>query len=137
MWGRFIGGHDGDQVVSAPLTTLSPVIDTETLARLQAEVRTVGVESSVLDYIVRLVERTRRDARLRLGASPRGSLDLRRSAQAAAFLAGRDAVRPDDVQRLAVPVLAHRLVIDVKARHGGITGATVVDEVLRTEPVPA
>ena len=126
-----------DQVVSAPLNTIEPVIDTETLARLQAEVRQVGVESSVLDYIVRLMERTRRDARLRLGASPRGSLDLRRCAQAAAFLAGRDTVRPDDVQRLAVPVLAHRLVIDVKARHGGITGEAVVDELLRTEPVPA
>ena len=126
-----------DQVTAQPLAALQPMMDTETLARLQAEVRRVEVEASVLDYIVRLVGRTRHDARLRLGASPRGSLDLRRCAQAAAFLAGRGAVRPDDVQRLAVPVLAHRLVIDVKARHGGLTGQTVVDEALRAEPVPA
>ena len=126
-----------DQAVSRPLDALRPVMDTETLALLQAEVRTVEIEASVLDYIVRLVERTRRDARLRLGASPRGSLDLRRCAQAAAFLSGRRAVRPDDVQRQAVPVLSHRLVVDVKERHGGLTGDTVVAEILRAEPIPA
>ena len=126
-----------DQVTSQPLGTISSVVDTATLASLQAETREVEVETSVLDYIVRLVDRTRHDARLRLGASPRGSLDLRRCAQAAAFLAGRCAVRPDDVRSLAVPVLAHRLVIDVKARHGGLTGEAVVAEALRSEPVPA
>jgi MoxR-like ATPase len=126
-----------DQAVGRPLDALRPVLDTETLLRLQADVRTVDVEASVLDYLVRVVERTRRDARLRLGASPRGSLDLRRCAQAAAFLAGRRAVRPDDVQRLAAPVLAHRLVIDVKERHGGLTGDAVIAEILRTEAVPA
>ena len=112
-------------------------MDTDTLLHLQAEVRGVGVEASVLDYIVRLVSWTRHDVRLRLGASPRGSLDLRRCAQAAAFLDGRDAVRPEDVQRQAVPVLAHRLVVDVKARHGGLTGETVIAEALHAEPVPA
>ncbi len=126
-----------DQAVSFPLDTLRSVMDTDTLARFQAGVREVGVEASVLDYIVRLVGRTRHDVRVRLGASPRGSLDLRRCAQAAAFLAGRDAVRPEDVQRQAMPVLAHRLVIDVKARHGGLTGEAVVSEALRAEPVPA
>ena len=126
-----------DQVVSQPLDTLRPVMDTAALMQLQSDVRNVGVEASVLDYIVRLVDRTRHDARLRLGVSPRGSLDLRRCAQAAAFLNGREAVRPEDVQRQAVSVLAHRLVVDVKARHGGLTGETVIDEALRAEPVPA
>jgi MoxR-like ATPase len=126
-----------DQVVSQPLDTLRPVMDTAALMQLQSDVRNVGVEASVLDYIVRLVDRTRHDARLRLGVSPRGSLDLRRCAQAAAFLNGRKAVRPEDVRRQAVSVLAHRLVVDVKARHGGLTGETVIDEALRAEPVPA
>ena len=126
-----------DQTSVRPLDALQPVMDTDALAQVQRAVREVGVEASVLDYIVRLVARTRQDARLRLGASPRGSLDLRRCAQAAAFLAGRDAVRPDDVQNQAVPVLAHRLMADVKARHSGLTGEAVVREVLRTEPVPA
>lgn len=126
-----------DQASVQPLDALRPVMDTDTLAQVQRAVRGVGVEASVLDYMVRIVARTRQDARLRLGASPRGSLDLRRCAQAAAFLAGRDAVRPDDVQGQAVPVLAHRLVVDVKARHSGLTGETVVREALRAEPVPA
>ena len=126
-----------DQALAPPLETLGAVMDTDTLAQLQAGVREVEVEASVLDYLVRVVARTRHDARLRLGASPRGSLDLRRCAQAAAFLAGRGEVRPEDVQRLAAPVLAHRLVIDVKARHGGLTGEAVVGEALRAEPVPA
>lgn len=126
-----------DQVTCHPLDKLQPVMDTDTLTRLQEDVRTIGVEDSVLDYIVRLVERTRQDPRLRLGVSPRGSLNLRRCAQAAAYLAGRDTVRPDDVQQQAVPVLAHRLVIDMKARHSGLTGETVITEALRTERVPA
>ncbi len=126
-----------DQEFTHPLDGLGAVMETEALLRLQAEVRGVGVEESVLDYIVRLVSRTRGDARLRLGVSPRGALDLRRCAQAAAFMDGRDSVRPSDVQRLVVPVLAHRVVVEVKARHGGLTGETVISEVLRTETVPA
>ena len=126
-----------DQETVHPLDSLTPVLETAALTRMQDAVRRVEVEASVLDYIVRLVERTRQEPRLRLGASPRGALDLRRCAQAAAFLAGRDEVRPDDVQRLAVPVLAHRLLVDMKARHGGLSGETVVAEVLRAEPVPA
>jgi MoxR-like ATPase len=126
-----------DQETSVPLDAVSPVMDTDALAALQAAVRRVEVEPTVLAYIVRLVARTREDSRLRLGASPRGSLDLRRCAQAAAFLAGRKAVRPDDVWRLAVPVLSHRLIIDVKARHGGLSGEQVVRDLLDSEPVPA
>lgn len=126
-----------DQEQTHPLAALRPVFDTDWLARIQAAVRHVEVEESVLDYMVRLVARTRADARLRLGASPRGSLDLRRCAQAAAMLAGRSAVRPDDVQRLAVSALAHRLVLDVKARHAGLDGRTVIEEALRAEPAPA
>ena len=126
-----------DQATAPPLESLRPVMDTASLAAAQRAVRAVEVEASVLEYIVRLVDRTRHDARLRLGASPRGSLDLRRCAQAAALLEGRGAVRPEDVQRQAVAVLAHRLVIDLKARHSGVSGETVVSEALRTEPVPA
>lgn len=91
----------------------------------------------MLDYIVRVVSRTRNDARLRLGVSPRGALDLRRCAQAAAFMDGRGSVRPNDVQRLAVSVLAHRVVVEVKARHSGLTGETVIKEILGSEAVPA
>lgn len=125
-----------DRTTRQPLDTIQPALDVAALAGLQQAVRCVGVEDSVLDYVVRVVTRTRSDARLRLGASPRGSLDLRRCAQARAFLAGRDHVRPEDVRVLAGPVLAHRLVVDTKARHAGVTGAIVVDDILRTETVP-
>jgi len=126
-----------DQETAVPLNAIKCVMDTEALSGLQEAVKRVEVEESVLNYIVRLVARTRSDERLLLGASPRGSLDLRRCAQAAAFLAGRKAVRPDDVSRLAASVLAHRLIVDIKARHGGVTGETVIREVLREESVPA
>ena len=92
---------------------------------------------TVLDYIVRIVNRTRNNDKLRLGASPRGSLDLRRCAQAAAFLNGHSEVRPDDVQKLAVAVLGHRLIVEVKALHGGLTAEMVVDEIVNSEPIPA
>ena len=126
-----------DQESTHPLAALQPVMAAEAFTRLQEAVRGVDVEASVLDYIVRVVSRTRGDARLRLGVSPRGALDLRRCAQAAAFLDGRDSVRPADVQRLALPVLAHRVVVEVKARHGGLEGESVIREILRSEPVPA
>lgn len=126
-----------DQAVGKPLDRVRPAMDLATLANWQAQVRQVRVEDSVMDYVVRLVGRTRGDSRLRLGASPRGSLDLRRCAQARALLAGRDHVRPEDVRDLAVPVLAHRLLVDVKVRHGGIDGAAIVAQIAKTESVPA
>ena len=126
-----------DQAVTHPLEALEPVMETGELLRLQDEVRRVEVEESVLDYIVRLVARTRAEPRLRLGASPRGALDLRRAAQARAFLERRPAVRPDDVQALAPSVLEHRLIVDLKARHSGFSAAMVIGDALRAEPVPA
>jgi MoxR-like ATPase len=125
-----------DQATAQPLDAIGAVLGVDDLDTLQRTVRQVAVERSVLDYIVHLVARTRADGRLRLGASLRGSLDLRRCAQARAFLAGRDQVRPEDVQRLAAPVLGHRLVVEAKARHAGFTGETAVLEALRAEAIP-
>lgn len=125
-----------DQAILQPLGSLKPVISTGILLDIQEHVRAIDVEDSVLDYMVRIVARTRNDARLKLGASPRGALDLRRCGQARAFLAGRHHVTPDDVKQLAVFVLAHRLIMDTKARHGGMSDADVVTDILKTEPVP-
>lgn len=125
-----------DQEHDHPLHAVEAVIDAQALLALQERVKDIDIEASVLEYMVRLVARTRMDTRLRLGASPRGALDLRRCAQALAFLNGRDHVRPNDVQQLAVPVLSHRLLVDLKARHGGLLGETVIAEILRTEAVP-
>ena len=127
--------HDQERL--HPLESLRPVLGPDRLGGMQEAVRGIEIEASVLDYLVRLVARTRAEPRLRLGASPRGALDLRRCAQALAYLEGRTAVRPSDIQRLAVPVLAHRLIVDLKARHGGLAGETVVADALQQEPVPA
>ncbi|MBI2431571.1 MAG: AAA family ATPase, partial [Candidatus Hydrogenedentes bacterium] len=89
-----------------PLEDLRPVLGREEVVALQQAVRQVRVERSVTQYMVDLVQRTREDARMRLGVSPRGSLMLFRAAQAAAFSAGRDYLLPDDVQRCAPHVLA-------------------------------
>ena len=74
--------------------------------------------------------------RLRVGLSPRGSLALYRTAQARAWWQGRDYVVPEDVRALAEPVLAHRLILETKARYGGATGADIIREGLEKVPVP-
>ena len=86
--------------------------------------------------MVALTGRTREDARLRLGCSPRASLMLFRAAQAAAFSAGRDYVLPDDVQRMAPHVLAHRLMLTSKAKYGGTGKAEVIEDLLKDVAVP-
>jgi MoxR-like ATPase len=87
--------------------------------------------------VVALAEATRRHPSVRLGCSPRGSLMLFRSAQARALLAGRTFVVPEDVKMQAVPVLAHRLGLETKARYTGIVKEDVVREILEAVPVPA
>ncbi len=119
-----------------PYEDLKPVLSCAQVLAMQEEVRKVRVEQAVADYIVRLVEFTRGDARLRLGISPRGSLALYRTSQAAALLAGRDYVTPDDVRGLAVAVLAHRIVLDTKAKYGGQSNEQIIREAMEKTPVP-
>ncbi len=119
-----------------PVDSLEPVLDKEQVEAMQTAVRAVEVNESVARYLVELVGATRLDGRLRLGVSPRGSLMLFRAAQAAAYLAGRDYVLPDDVQRVAPHVLAHRLVLTSKAKYGGTAKRGVIQDVLESVKVP-
>jgi MoxR-like ATPase len=119
-----------------PFNDLKPVVTCEQVLAMQAQVRSVRVEPAVADYIVRLVECTRGDARLRLGISPRGSLALYRTAQAGALMKGRDFVIPEDVRGLATPVLAHRIVADTKAKYGGLRNEQIIQEALEKTAVP-
>ena len=113
---------------------LQPVADAEAARRMIAIARSMHVERSVMEYVVRLVAATRTAPGIRLGASPRGSVGLLRAAQVAAALAGRTYVAPADVQRLAVPVLAHRIVLaDVEA--DAAARSAVVQQVVSTVPV--
>ena len=101
-----------------PVDSLGPVLDCQQVLALQAAVRQVQVEDSINGYLLDIVEATRRCDELHVGVSTRGALAFYRAAQAAAVVAGRQYVVPDDVKRLAVPVLAHR-VIPKGYLHGG------------------
>lgn len=124
------------QTEGDPLGDLRPVLTTAQMSVMQKQTRSVRVEEAVAEYILRLVGATRNDARLRLGISPRGSLALFRLAQARARVEGRNYVTPDDIRMLAVPVLAHRIQLDTKARYGGAMPDQVITEVLEKTPVP-
>ncbi|HRK33608.1 MAG TPA: MoxR family ATPase [Candidatus Hydrogenedentes bacterium] len=122
--------------LSHPMDSLTAVLDRGDVVAMQRAARAVTVSEPVSRYIVNLVNATREDARLRAGVSPRGSLMLFRAAQAAAFCAGRDYALPDDVQRLARNVLAHRIMLTSKAKYGGNGKAEVVSDILATVKVP-
>ena len=93
---------------------LQPVMRAEDILEAQSLVDRVRVDESLLDYIMAIVEATRRSEFLLIGASPRGSLALRRAAQAIAYFEGREYCIPDDIKRLVLPVLAHRVVVSSK-----------------------
>lgn len=118
-----------------PLTKIQPVISCEKIVELQSEVRKVGVEKSVSTYMISIIRQTREDARIRLGASPRALLTLFRCAQARAFILGRNFVTPDDIKKIAVHVLAHRIVLDNKTKYSGISKKQLLSEILeKIEP---
>jgi len=100
---------------SSPLDTLEPVARAEDIRDLIAAVRTVHVAEALKQYVIRLVAATRTSPDLRLGASPRATLHMLRAGRARAALDGRDFVIPDDMQALALPVLAHRLLPSAEA----------------------
>ena len=115
---------------------LFPVLETVRLHELQREAAHVHCARDVVEYIVRLVEATRDDVRLKLGVSPRGSLMLRRMSQARAWLQERYYVTPDDVRALAVSVLSHRVVLENGARYSGVLSSSILEEALEKTPVP-
>jgi MoxR-like ATPase len=119
-----------------PLADLQPVARPAELLAAQAAVRGVEVLPDVRRYILALVRGTRANPALELGASPRGSLALYRTAQAYAALQGRAAVLPDDVKALAPAVLPHRLILNPEARLRNRNVAALVTELLATTPVP-
>jgi MoxR-like ATPase len=93
---------------------IQPVMQAEAILESQCLAAAVHIDESLLDYIMAIVEATRRSEFLLIGVSPRGSLALRRAAQAIAFFEGRDYCIPDDIKRLVLPVLAHRVVVSSK-----------------------
>jgi MoxR-like ATPase len=119
-----------------PLDDLEPVSDGLEVVKLITAVRSVYVAESVRRYAIELVTATRDNRELRLGASPRATLHLLRTGRAAAALDGRDYVLPDDLQALAIPVLAHRLLLSAEAQVARRTTQSVVADVVASVPVP-
>ncbi|MBQ1045091.1 AAA family ATPase [Micromonospora sp. C72] len=119
-----------------PLPALRPVSDAATVRRLIGHVRQVHVADAVKQYAIDLVTATREAPDLRLGASPRATLQLLRTARAVAALEGRDYVLPDDLQVLAVPVLAHRIIPTADAQLARRTTDAIVAELVHRLPLP-
>ena len=119
-----------------PLDDLEPVTDAAEVRKLIEVVRGLHVSEQVRRYVVALVTATRTSPDLRLGASPRAGLQLVRVAKAHAALDGRDFVLPDDVQALATPVLAHRLLATPEAQVAGRTPETLVADLVARVPLP-
>ncbi|WP_346276294.1 AAA family ATPase [Pseudonocardia sp.] len=126
-----------EHAASDPLETLRPVVDARLVRSVIEGVRRVHVSPEVRQYCVELVSTTRRLPELRLGASPRATLQLVRAARAQAALAGRGFVVPDDVQAVAVPVLAHRLLLAPDALASRRSAVDIVRSLLGRHAVPA
>ena len=126
-------------VESTPIATLEPVADVSDVMAMQETVAHVKVDTSLHDYALEIVNRTRKSDQLALGVSPRGTLMLQRAAQARAFLEGRDYCLPDDFKTLAVSVLSHRVV--GSARHASLqkkseTTENIIREIVESVRVP-
>jgi MoxR-like ATPase len=119
-----------------PLREIEQIISVEELLQLQEAVKQVYVDDSVKAYIIDITHATRNHPDVYLGASPRGSLGLYKTAQAFAALRQRDYVIPDDVKALAEPVLAHRLIISPAARMKNVNAINIVAEILDSVRVP-
>jgi MoxR-like ATPase len=120
-----------------PVDQLKPVLSVEQLTQLQAAARDVRIEDSINDYMLNLVGATRKHDELTIGASTRGAITLYRAVQSLALAEGRDYAIPDDVKRLAVPVLAHRVQPAGMIREGQRKRAqTIIRQILNEVPPP-
>jgi len=122
---------------SHPIDSLEPVVSSEELVACQKACREVYVDDKVRRYIMQIVHDTRSHDDISLGGSPRASIAMFRTSQAMASLRGRNFVLPDDVKRVAGPVLTHRMILKPESRLRKITPGSVVDEIVADIAVPA
>lgn len=119
-----------------PLHTIEPQINCEEINLAQAEINSIHIDHSIADYMLQIIRATRNDIRVKLGASPRSLLTLARCAQAHAWLEKRDYVIPDDVKQLVLPVLGHRILLDIKSKHTGVSATEILEDILQNIAVP-
>jgi MoxR-like ATPase len=121
---------------SEPIDGIEPVLHLDEVRRLQQEAAEVHVEEGILEYMVEIVHATRRDNRLQLGISTRGTLMLSRAARARAYALNRDFVIPDDVAWVIPHVLPHRILLTPKMHHSGTTAQQIIAEIVSRIKVP-
>jgi MoxR-like ATPase len=119
-----------------PINTIEQVVEEQELLAVQESLKEVYVDPLIKTYIVEIVNQTRRHPEVYLGASPRGSLTLYRTAQAFAALRGRDYVIPDEIKALAPAALAHRMIVSPAARIKDVSSDAVLTDILASVPVP-
>lgn len=125
-----------DQKQSHPLEKITPCVSLQDVIELKKEISQVQISDELKRYIVDIVGATRTAKGVKMGASPRASLALMKTAQALSFFDGFDFVTPDHIQEIAVAVIAHRMVLDPHARFSGITTESIVEDILKTIPIP-
>jgi len=125
-----------EQNTSHPIDQLKPCANRDDVLALKAAISTIRISDEIKRYIVDIVASTRTAPGVQLGASPRASLTLMKSAQALALFDGLEFVTPDHVHEIAEPVVAHRLVLDSQARFGGFTAGSAISEILTAAEVP-
>ena len=125
------------QATKHPLDSVQACVNVEDVMILKQAVASVRISEELKRYIVDLVSATRTAKGVQLGASPRASLALMKAAQALALFDGLEFVAPEQIQEIAVQVIAHRMVIDPQSRFGGMTATSVVQDILKLLPVPA
>ena len=119
-----------------PMDSIVQVCNAATLIKMQEEVNNVFVHERILDYIIVLINKTRSHASLERGASPRATIALTSMSKAYAFIAGRNYVTPTDVQKVFMPVIAHRLILTPEAEVDGIRTADICKDIIKSAVVP-
>ncbi len=124
-----------DEIEEA-IANLSPVMSREDVLNAIREVSSVRVDDSIYEYVARVVEETRRHPAVKLGGSPRAGIAIVRLAKAWAYIDGRRYVIPDDIKSVAIPALAHRIVLNPEYEVEGVKAEAVIKEILGKVPVP-
>lgn len=120
----------------SPIKSLEAVTDGKTISAMQEEVKTVKIHRDLISYIIEIVDGTRKDTNIALGASPRAILALIRASQAAAYYDLRDYCIPDDILKVIQPVIKHRLILSPEARLNKLTAEKVLDKIIAKYRVP-
>jgi len=140
IWSGFPSKEEEDQMlrdIDAILESdISPVATREDIIQLQQEVKKVHVADSIRHYIIDFLDRLRHHPDVLVGPSPRGSIALLKGARALAFIQGRDFVIPDDVKRLLIPALTHRIQINAEAEMENVTPQAIIEQIADELPVP-